>query len=144
MEFLHPVPVEDAARFLHSIKAMEPEVAVLGGILRSVHEQAQQQLPWCGPLDDNPGNVMRAKNGRLVLTDPYYADGPNLYEAAAATPDLVVARIPKDERRFITEIPLAGSGGWDPQLRERIRRGLEAADLRDKNPSLSAENEPFA
>lgn len=140
MEWLLPVPQKEAVGFLQRIGAGKPEVAVLGRILRGVHERAQKHLPWCGPLDDNPSNVMRAIDGRLVLTDPYYADGPNLYEAAAATPDLVVAKIPRDERRFITEIPLAGSGGWDPIVRQRIREGLQAADLRDTKPQLPAEN----
>ncbi|MGJ3190747.1 hypothetical protein [Paenarthrobacter sp. FR1] len=39
---------------------------------------------------------MRTRDGCLVLTDPFYADGPNLYAAAATTPGLVAARIPKD------------------------------------------------
>ncbi|MCP1411752.1 hypothetical protein [Paenarthrobacter sp. A20] len=71
---------------------------------------------------------MRTRDGRLVLTDPFYADGPNLYAAAASTPDLVAARIPKEQRKYITEIPLAGSGGWDEGGQEKIRQGLRAAD----------------
>lgn len=137
MEWLLPVPQTEAFGFLQMIAERKPEVAVLGRILRDVHEQARKHLPWCGPLDDNPSNVMRAVDGRLVLTDPYYADGPNLYEAAATTPDLVVAKIPRDERRFITEIPLAGSGGWDPKIRERIRKGLETADFRASGTAIA-------
>ncbi|MFJ5957479.1 hypothetical protein ACIQC5_16170 [Paenarthrobacter sp. NPDC092416] len=128
MEWLLPVPVNEAVGFLQMIATEKPEVAALVRALRNIHNQAQKRLPWCGPLDDNPHNVMRTRAGRLVLTDPFYADGPNLYKAAAATPDLVAAKIPKAQRRFMTEIPLAGSGGWDQTIRERIREGLEAAD----------------
>lgn len=130
MEYLLPVPLKEAVGFLQMIAAGNPETAVLGRILRAVHERARRRLPWCGPLDENPSNVMRAMDGRLILTDPYYADGPNLYEAAASTPDLVAAKIPRGERRFITEIPLSSSGGWDLRIKEKIRKSLEAADSR--------------
>jgi hypothetical protein len=83
-----------------------------------------------GPLDDNPANVMRAADGRLVVVDLFYADGPNLYAAAAANPDLVVALIPEAERRFMTEIPMASSGPWEPATRMAMRAGLAAADAR--------------
>jgi hypothetical protein len=73
---------------------------------------------------------MRATDGRLVVADLYYADGPNLYATAAADPDLVVARIPEDQRRFMTEIPMASSGPWDPRAQEAMRAGLAAADAR--------------
>ena len=45
-------------------------------------------------------------------------------------PDLVAARIPQEERRFMTEIPLAASGPWEPGEREAMRAGLAAADAR--------------
>jgi len=73
---------------------------------------------------------MRAADGQLVVTDLFYADGPNLYATAAADPDLVVARIPEAERRFMTEIPLAASGPWEPGAQEAMRAGLAAADAR--------------
>jgi hypothetical protein len=66
----------------------------------------------------------------LVVADLFYADGPNLYATAAGNPDLVVARIPEDERRFMTEIPLAASGPWEPGAQETMRAGLAAADAR--------------
>ncbi|BBH68546.1 hypothetical protein ACTI_52310 [Actinoplanes sp. OR16] len=72
---------------------------------------------------------MRAADGRLVV-DLYYADGPALYACAESDPDLVVARIPEAERRFMTEIPLAASGPWDEAAREAMRAGLAAADAR--------------
>ena len=59
-----------------------------------------------------------------------YADGPDLYATAAGNPDLVAARIPETERRFITEIPLAASGPWAPGAQEAIRSALAAADAR--------------
>ncbi|MEU4235922.1 hypothetical protein [Actinoplanes sp. NPDC026619] len=80
--------------------------------------------------DQNPTNVMRAGDGRLVVGDLFYADGPNLYAAAAADPALVVARIPEAERRFIAEIPMTFSGPWRPGEQEAMRAGLAAADAR--------------
>ncbi|MEV7606900.1 hypothetical protein AB0N65_15820 [Paenarthrobacter sp. NPDC089322] len=129
MEWLSPVTYEDAVGFWQELTSGSSELAALRHVLQSVHERAQKELPWCGPLDDNPSNIMRAGNGHLVLTDPFYADGPKLYAAAANTPEIVAARIPREERRFITEIPLAASGPWDSEDQEKIRAGLEAADL---------------
>ena len=130
MERLHPVDPADAAG-LHRLIADEDEsVAELTGILREIHERAIAELPWCGPIDENPSNVMRGSDGRLVLTDPFYADGPALYATAGSDPDAVVARIPEDQRRFMTEIPLAASGPWDAADREAMRAGLAAADAR--------------
>ena len=73
---------------------------------------------------------MRTHDGRLVVIDPFYADGPALYRAAIEDPDLVVARIPESSRRFMTEIPLATSGSWKPGEQETMRAGLAAADER--------------
>lgn len=73
---------------------------------------------------------MRAADGRLVVVDLFYADGPSLYATAATDPDLIVALIPEAERRFMTEIPLAGSGPWQPEAQEAMRAGLAAADAR--------------
>jgi hypothetical protein len=73
--------------------------------VRQIHERARRELPWCGPLDRKPANVMRATNGRPVVADLFYADGPNLCATAATDPDLIVAKIPQAERRFMTEIP---------------------------------------
>lgn len=98
--------------------------------MRRIHESALSELPWCGPLDNNPDNVMRAAGGRLVVADLFYADGPALYATAASDPDQVVARIPEAERRFMTEIPLAASGPWEPGTQEAMRAALAAADRR--------------
>lgn len=130
MEWLRPVAVGEAAAFHRAILARAPEVADLVDAVRRVHERARRELPWCGPLDDNPANVMRAADGRIVVVDLFYADGPNLYATAATDPDLVASRIPEAERRFMTEIPLAASGPWDPAAREAMRIGLAAADAR--------------
>jgi hypothetical protein len=130
LEWLRPVPEEGAVAFHRAITRRAPEVADLVDVVRRVHERARRELPWCGPLDDNPANVMRAADGRLVVADLFYADGPNLYRTAATDPDLVVARIPEAERRFMTEIPLAASGPWEPWEQEAMRAGLAAADAR--------------
>lgn len=130
MEWLRPVPEHVAVAFHRAIMARAPEVADLVDAVRRIHAQARRELPWCGPVDDNPANVMRASDGRLVVADLFYADGPGLYAAAATDPDLVVARIPEGERRFMTEIPLAESGPWEPGAQQAMRAGLAAADAR--------------
>lgn len=130
LEWLGAVDEAEAIALHRSIAARDHAVAELVDIVRRVHARARQQLPWCGPLDENPSNVMRGADGRLVVADLFYADGPHLYEAAAQVPDLVVARIPESERRYMTEIPLDASGPWDAADRESMRAGLAAADDR--------------
>jgi hypothetical protein len=133
MEWLRPVPEDQATAFQQALAGHARHVARLAEIVCRVHDRARRELPWCGPLDHNPANVMRAADGRLVVLDLFYADGPNLYATAANNPDLVAARIPESERRFMTEIPLATSGPWDPEDRERVRTGLAAADARRRS-----------
>ncbi|GAA2853056.1 hypothetical protein Acy02nite_51010 [Actinoplanes cyaneus] len=133
MEWLQPVAEDEAVAFHRAIANGTPEVAELVDVVRRIHEQARQDLPWCGPLDHNPANVMRAADGRLVVVDLFYADGPALYATAATDPDLVVAKIPEAERRFMTEIPLAASGPWEPELRAAMRAGLATADSRKRH-----------
>lgn len=130
LEWLEPVPPDEAAAFHQAIAARRLEVADLVDIVRRIHDQARRELPFCGPLDHNPANVMRAADGRLVVIDLFYADGPNLYAAATNDPDRFVTRIPEAERRFMTEIPLTASGPWDPTAREVMRAAIAEADLR--------------
>jgi hypothetical protein len=133
MEWLRPVPQPEAAAFHQAIKTRSPEVADLVDVIHRIHTRALEELPWCGPLDDNPSNVMRGADNRLVVADLFYADGPNLYATAASNPDLVVARIPEPARRFMTEIPLAASGPWQPGEQDAMRAGLTAADARSSS-----------
>lgn len=130
MEWLRPVAEDEAVAFHRAIASRAPGVAELVDVVRRVHDRARRELPWCGPLDHNPANVMRAADGRLVVADLFYADGPRLYATAATDPDLVVAQIPEGERRFMTEIPLTSSGPWEPGAQDALRAGLAAADAR--------------
>jgi len=134
LEWLRPVPVDEARAFHRAITVQAPEVADLVEVVRRVHERARRELPWCGPLDNNPANVMRAADGRLVVADLFHADGPNLYATAATAPDRIVTLIPEAERRFMTEIPLAASGPWEPGAKEAIRAAVAAADARKTRP----------
>ncbi|MFC7404960.1 hypothetical protein [Georgenia alba] len=122
MEHLDPVPTETARGFLAQLAEPTPELSQLAQIVRAIHRIAQRELPWCGPLDENPSNVMRAADGRLVLCDPFYADGPDLYATAQRDPDRVAALIPEDQRRWMTEIPLAESGPWPAEGRDAMRK----------------------
>ncbi|MGW7686272.1 hypothetical protein ACWGID_36345 [Kribbella sp. NPDC054772] len=111
LEWLEPVAPDQAARFHRTLADRAPELAELADVVRRVYERGQLELPWFAPrLDDNPDNIMRTADGRLVAADLFSADGPRLYAAVVDDPDLVVARIPERERRFITEIPLTNTG----------------------------------
>ncbi len=112
MEYLEPVPVEVGARFHRALADRDPSVAVLAELIDEVHARGRAEQPWWGPLDDNPANIMRGADGRLVVADLFYADGPALYATARTDPDRIVRDYPEHRRRHMTELPLAGSGGW--------------------------------
>jgi len=131
MEWLDAVPTAAGAAFHRALAERAPEVAELADIIHRVHQRADAELPWCGPLDTNPDNVMRAADGRLVVADLFSAAGPKLYKTAAENPDLVVATIPESERRFMADIPLTNSGPWEPGAQDALRAGLAAADSRN-------------
>ncbi|HZX07785.1 hypothetical protein [Kribbella sp.] len=131
LEWLSPVAVEEAAEFHRALAAGEAVVAELADVVRRVHERGLRELPWFAPkLDDNPDNIMRTADGRLVAADLFSADGPNLYATVLADPDLVAARIPESERRYLTELPLTNTGAWPDETRQAMRTGLAAADAR--------------
>lgn len=128
LERLTPVDESEAHELLDRFAMPTAEFSALAAIVGRIHADALRELPWCGPLDSNPSNVMRTLAGRLVLTDPYYADGPDLYATAVQDPALLVARIPEAERRFLTRIPLASSGPWSAEDRETVREAVRRAD----------------
>lgn len=130
MERLLPVPEPEAKDFLARFAAAAPELRELSGIVAGIHADARRELPWCGPLDSNPSNVMQTVEGQLVLTDPYYADGPDLYATAQQEPDRFVRLVPEEQRRFMTEIPLAFSGPWPLADRNALAETLRSADRR--------------
>lgn len=127
MERLEPVPPETAVGFFAALEARLPRMRELAAALDQVHAEAAAELPWCGPIDSNPSNVM-ARGGELVLTDPFYADGPNLYGSLATDASVVARSIPPERRRHMFELPMAESGPWDPGERERLRSSLAEAD----------------
>lgn len=131
MEYLDPVPRAEAKQFHRLIASRAPEVAELVIHIAEVHARGVREQPWWGPLDDNPANVMRGADGRLVVTDLFYADGPNLYATARNDPDRVVRAFPESVRRHMTEVPISSSGGWPPDERERMRKLLAEADARN-------------
>ncbi|MFJ3385507.1 MULTISPECIES: hypothetical protein [unclassified Curtobacterium] len=134
MEYLEPVPEPEAAAFHRSIAAGAPDVAVLAAHIASVHALGAAEQPWWGPLDDNPANVMRGRDGRLVVADLFYADGPDLYRTVRDDPDRVARAYPEHLRRFMTELPLASSGGWPAGDAESMRAAMAAADARLSGP----------
>ncbi|MCI1262794.1 MAG: hypothetical protein LKG20_11085 [Tetrasphaera jenkinsii] len=128
MEFLHPVTDDVAATFSKQLVSGSGEFEELLAIVTTVHQTARRDLPWCGPLDLNPSNVMAHADGSLVLTDPFFADGTVLYPLLRTDPVAVARAFPPDARRYMLELPLAWSGPWDEEERERMRRGLAQAD----------------
>ena len=130
MERLFSVPEEEATGFLGEFAQPEGDLSNLADVVGRVHAEARRELAWCGPVDANPSNIMRAAAGHLVMIDPYYADGPHLYALAAQDPDLFITTIPAKERRHLTEIPLAESGPWPASEREELRESLRLADAR--------------
>jgi hypothetical protein len=71
---------------------------------------------------------MARANGSLVLTDPFYADGPNLYGSLTTDASRVARAIPPRARRHMFDLPLAWTGPWDPAERARMEAALAAAD----------------
>lgn len=135
MERLQPADESAAQAFLAAFSRAEGELTALADTVRTLHAQARRELFWCGPLDTNPSNIMRRPGGAgttpsLVLTDPFYADGPNLYRMAEEDPDRFVTTLPAPERRHLTAIPLACSGPWPDEDREALREKLLRADER--------------
>jgi len=130
MELLEPVAEPVAAAFHRRLADWDPDLAELAAHVRAVHARGAAEQPFWGPVDTNPDNVMRRADGTLVLTDPYYADGPALFRTAASEPDRFVALVPAARRRHLTEIPLAGSGPWEPGAQEALRRTVLDADAR--------------
>ena len=139
MEFLQDVDEHEAKDFLERVRRGDGELAELSQVVHRVHAAARAELPWCGPLDSNPSNVMRGADGRLVLIDPYYADGPALYEMAQEDPDRFVTTLPPKQRRHLTEIPLGCSGPWPEAEREALRARLQQADRERPAEDLIAE-----
>ncbi|WP_323374443.1 hypothetical protein [Brachybacterium sp. NBEC-018] len=136
MERLDPVPEAEAAAFLAGFRDRHPALAE---VVDRVHAAALEQLPWCGPLDTNPSNVMRSAGGDLVTIDPYYADGPALYAAAAQEPDRFVRALPPEERQHLTEIPLDCSGPWPQEERDALAARVRQADRDRPAEELIAE-----
>jgi hypothetical protein len=128
MEYLLPTPPDEAAAFFEALAGGGPRFAELARIIAAVLEEAHERLPWCDRLDTNPSNVMRRRHGGLVLTDPFFADGPTMYGSILTDPLQVARLIPPEQRRHMLELPLAESGPWDPVQREKMRVALASAD----------------
>lgn len=131
MEFLAAVELDEARRWyrrLHEATADgDADLAAASELIDRVHREAKAELPWCGPLDDNPGNVMRKASGQIAFVDPFYVRGLVLYDKALRAPQEVTARIPRELRRHLLEIPAVLRESTPDEI-ERMRVGLAAAD----------------
>jgi len=126
--------LDRAAAFHQAIAVGAPEVAELSDLVAAVHLDARRELPWCGPADINPTNVMQAQGGRLVLIDPFYADGPNLYGTILTDPARVAATIPENRRRHMFDLPLRSSEAPTPGVLAQMRDAITAADAHQHSP----------
>lgn len=130
MEFLFQVEADRAATHHRAIAARAAHVAELADLIATIHADAARELPWCGPLDNNPANVMQNKEGVLVIVDPFYADGPNLYAAVLDDPSRVAASIPSEQRQHMLDIPrLRSSELFEPAVLDQMHAHLAAADI---------------
>lgn len=132
MELLDAMPADEAQQWhrrLHDPAAhrADPELAAAAALIDDVHRRAEAELPWCGPLDDNPGNVMRDAAGRAKFVDLFYVQGLVLYDKALTAPVEVVAAIPAGLRRHMFEIPAIGREA-NPDEVARMRAAIAAAD----------------
>ncbi|MFT4224907.1 hypothetical protein [Micropruina sp.] len=132
MELLDAVPADDAQQWhrrLHDPAAhrADPGLAAAAALIDGVHRRAEAELPWCGPLDDNPGNVMRDAAGRAKFVDLFYVQGLVLYDKALTAPAEVVAALPAELRRHMFEIPAIGREASPDEL-VRMRAAIAAAD----------------
>ena len=128
MERLHPADPQQAAAFFDALGERRPDMLPLAEAIDEVVARARAWLPWFGPLDPNPSNVMRREDGQLVLTDPFFADGLNLYGSLLVDASRVAQRIPPEQRRHMFELPLGESGPWDAVERARMQARLAEAD----------------
>jgi hypothetical protein len=137
MELLGPVEEERAAAFFRGLEARDPELADLAVVIDRVLARARAELPWCGPLDPNPSNVMARPDGSLVLTDPFYADGPHLYGSLTIDASLVARAIPAESRRHMFDLPSPGPARGTPPSALGWRRLWQPP-----TPTSPAEAEP--
>jgi hypothetical protein len=125
LEWLDPASRAEATEFHRALAAGEPAYAELAAVVRRVHERGVREFPWFAPhLDDNPDNIMRTNDGRLVAADLFSADGPRLYAAVLDNPAVVIATIPEFERRYMTELPMTNTGPWDPAVLAAMQAAL--------------------
>lgn len=128
MEFLHPADLELGIDIHRRLQEKDHSVRDAANLIEQIHAEACRALAWCGPIDDNPSNIMVASDGSPRITDPYYAAGPALYGAILDSPLEVARAIPAEQRRHILEIPMDSTGRWEPHLLQEMRDGLAHAD----------------
>lgn len=129
MERLFPCEESDAVELfrLRDAREADTDLRAASDLVMAVHRRALREVPWCGELDDNPGNVMRRGNGHLVMIDPYYLAGRTLFGLIATDPAEVVRHFPAERRRHLFEIPAIKRETPGREV-ERLRRSIDLAD----------------
>ena len=127
LEFLEGVPEAEAEAFTRQVQESGGRLLE---VARRIHERLSDALPWPGPLDFNPTNVMRRADGRLLMMDLFALDGLTIYRTAATDPDRFVELFPEPQRRFMADIPIATTGGRQDEEMAAIHAAVLAADER--------------
>ncbi|TDE94900.1 hypothetical protein EXU48_08930 [Occultella glacieicola] len=127
MEFLLPAPADVAERVRASWAAGDdPELAAVRRAAEDLDATARREVPWWDGIDLNPGNVMRALDGRIVLVDVFCLDGAALYAALLADPAGFAVRVPADRGRYLTEIAYIARNSIPAEITALRAAALEA------------------
>jgi hypothetical protein len=115
MEFLRPA---DEAQVSAILKRWD--VSVAGDPIADVRAEAERLgavaadvIPYWGGLDLNEANVMVDLDGQAKIVDLFATAGKKLFAALMEEPASFAARIPAEQRRFMTEIGYA-QRVWTP------------------------------
>lgn len=132
LDFLTPVAAAEASRWHQRLRdrtahEADRELAAAAALIAQLHRRAEAALPWCGPLDDNPGNVMCGPSGQITFVDLFYVQGRVLYAKALDAAAEVVAAIPAGLRRHMFEIPAMAREASAEEI-ARMRSAIAEAD----------------
>jgi len=115
MEFLRPADEAQVSAILERWEA-----GAAGDPMADVRATAEQLgavaadvVPYWGGMDLNEGNVMLDLDGQVKIVDLFATAGPELFAALMEEPAAFSARLPAEQRQFMTEIGYA-QRVWTP------------------------------
>jgi hypothetical protein len=123
MEFLAPVTADVAGqvkqRWQDGAGAPEPDrdFDALRRAAIALDAECRDRVPWWERVDLNEGNVRRAIDGRLVLTDIFCIEGAALYGQIRKDVSVVHDRIPRSRMRYALDIPFIARESSPDEIR---------------------------